>query len=124
MAEDADLEQLRSMLRYAGQAIAWATEAGPEWVKDEKTVAAIAMVVGQIGESARRVSAESRALWRDLPWQRMRGMRNVLYHTYGGLDAGILATTVSDDLPPLTTTIEALLTERRSDTGRSSPGDR
>lgn len=56
MGDEADREQLRSMLRYGRQAIAWAAEAGPRWVEDEKTVAAIAMVVGQIGESARRVS--------------------------------------------------------------------
>lgn len=124
MDDEADRDHLRSMLRYARQAIVWATDAGPEWVQDDKTVAAIAMVVGQIGESAGRVSEESRARWRELPWQRMRGMRNVLFHTYGGLDVGILSTTVSDDLPSLARTIEALLAAQPGETGTSSPLDR
>lgn len=111
MDDDADREQLRSMLRYAAQAIAWAAEAGPDWVTDEKTVAAVAMAVGQIGESARRVSDESQVRWRDLPWRRMRGMRNVLYHAYAGLDTGVLATTVTDDLPELTRKLAAILAE-------------
>lgn len=111
MDDQADREQLRLMLRYAGQAMAWATEAGPEWVEDAKTLAAIAMVVGQIGESARRVSAESRAFWHDLPWQRMRGMRNVLYHTYGVVDAAVLAATVADDLPDLIKRLETILAQ-------------
>lgn len=109
MADETDREQLRTMLRYAGQATAWAAEAGSGWTVDDKTVAAIAMVVGQIGESARRVSDGSRARWLDLPWQRMRGMRNVLYHTYGVVDVAILAATVTDDLPDLVRRLEAIL---------------
>lgn len=112
MDDEADREQLRTMLRYAGQATAWAAEAGPGWTADDKTVAAIAMVVGQIGESARRVSGGSRARWPDLPWQRMRGMRNVLYHTYGVVDVAILAATVTDDLPGLIGRLETILAEK------------
>ncbi len=110
MDEEADREQVRAVLRDAGEAPAWAAAAGPAWTADEKTVAAIAMVVGQIGESARRVTGESRARWTDLPWQRMRGMRNVLYHTYGVVDVAILAATVTDDLPDLIDRLGAILT--------------
>lgn len=112
MDDAADREQLRAMLRYAGQATAWAAEAGPGWTADDKTVAAIAMVVGQIGESAARVSGATRARWPDLPWQRIRGMRNVLYHTYGVVDLAILAATVTDDLPDLIKRLEAILAEK------------
>jgi len=107
--DESDREQLRAMLRYARQAIAWTTETGPHWVKDEKTIAAVAMAVGQIGECARRVSDESQARWRDLPWRLMRGMRNVLYHADAGADTAVLATTISVDLPKLTRALEAIL---------------
>lgn len=111
MDDAADREQLRTMLRYAAQATAWAREAGPAWTTDDKTVAAVAMVVGQIGESATRLGGATRARWPDLPWQRMRGMRNVLYHTYGAVDVAILAATVTDGLPDLVKRLEAILTE-------------
>lgn len=111
MDDEVEREQLRAMLRYGRQAIDWAAEAGADWTQDGKTLAAVAMVVGQIGESARRISEESRVRWPDLPWQRMRGLRNVLYHTYAGVDAGILATTVTDDLPALVSRLERILAE-------------
>ncbi len=111
MDDAADHEQLRTMLRYAREATAWAADAGPEWTADGKTVAAVSMVVGQVGESAARVSGATRALWPDLPWQRIRGMRNVLYHTYGVVDVAILAATVTDDLPDLIKRLEAILGE-------------
>ena len=113
MADETDREQLQAMLRYAERAIQWATEASPAWVTDEKTVAAVAMAVGQIGECARRISDESQARWSELPWRRMRGMRNVLYHAYAGLDVAVLAATVTDDLPDLLRTVRAILASRR-----------
>lgn len=107
--DDADRDQLRAMVRYARQAIGWAAD--PGWAADDKTVAAVAMVVGQIGEGAARVSAATRERRQDLPWPRMRGMRNVLYHTYGAVDVAILAATIRDDLPGLIKGIEAILSD-------------
>lgn len=44
----------------------------------------------------------------DIPWQLMRGMRNVLAHKYFSTDAEVLWTTATEDLPPLLSQLEPL----------------
>ena len=49
----------------------------------------------------------------ELPWARMRGMRNVVIHEYFFVDLKIVWTTVKDDLPRLKQQIDGLLVEQR-----------
>ena len=49
----------------------------------------------------------------ELPWARMRGMRNVVIHEYFFVDLKIVWTTVKDDLPRLKQQIDSLLIEQR-----------
>ena len=43
-----------------------------------------------IGEAARRISDETRATYRKLPWKAMVGMRNVMIHEYDDIDLDIM----------------------------------
>lgn len=97
------------MRRHARQARAWAREAGARWTEDEKTVAAVAHVVGQIGEAARRVSTATRAAHPDIAWAAITGMRDRIFHDYGHLDRDVLAETVRRDLPALDRQVGAIL---------------
>jgi uncharacterized protein with HEPN domain len=49
----------------------------------------------------------------ELPWARMRGMRNLVIHEYFFVDLKIIWTTVKDDLPRLKQQIDGLLVEQR-----------
>lgn len=49
----------------------------------------------------------------EIPWARMRGMRNVVIHEYFFVDLKIVWTTVKDDLPRLKQQIDGLLIEQR-----------
>ena len=57
----------------------------------------------------------------ELPWARMRGMRNVVLHEYFFVDLKIVWTTVKDDLPRLKQQIDGLLTERRGHEREQDP---
>jgi len=59
-----------------------------------------------IGEAARRIPEESRALLPELPWKRIVGMRNFLIHEYDGLDIGVIWDTVKTHLPELIKQLE------------------
>jgi uncharacterized protein with HEPN domain len=59
-----------------------------------------------IGEAAGRLSPETRALFPNLPFQGMRGMRNIIAHDYGEVDLDLVWTTASRDLPVLIATLE------------------
>lgn len=107
--DERDRQSLDEIRRYARQAIAWAGEGGPRWTEDEKTVAAVAHMVGQIGEASRRLSTATKARHAHLPWAAMAGMRNRIYHDYGRLDVAVLAETVRRDLPALVRALDAIL---------------
>ena len=62
-----------------------------------------------IGEAAGRVPVSVMEASPEIPWSRMRAMRNVVVHEYFGVDPAILWETVRSDLPPLEAKLEAVL---------------
>lgn len=108
MHED-DRERLAEMRRYASEAREWSGALGEGWIRDPKTVAAVAHVVGQIGESARHLSPAARAELGAIPWRDIVAMRNRIYHDYGGLKIERLEVIVDRDLPQLIGQLDAAL---------------
>jgi len=68
---------------------------------DEMLLFALVRAVEIIGEAATRVSADTRAVMADIPWNIIVGMRHRLVHAYFDIDRGILWETVQKSLPPL-----------------------
>lgn len=60
-----------------------------------------------LAESAGRISPENQALRPEMPWQQVRGFRNILVHQYLGIDIDFVWRVIVEDLPVLkTTTLE------------------
>lgn len=68
-----------------------------------------------IGEAARALPEEVRALAPEVPWPKILGMRNVLVHGYFDIDTEIVWGTVQHDLPALRPAIERLLERLKRD---------
>jgi|YNPNPStandDraft_1061719.scaffolds.fasta_scaffold235251_2 uncharacterized protein with HEPN domain len=62
-----------------------------------------------IGEAARTLPEETRALAPDIPWLKIIGMRNILVHGYFGIDTEVVWDTVTQDIPALKPAVERLL---------------
>ena len=62
-----------------------------------------------IGEAARALPKEVRALAPDIPWPKIIGMRNVLVHGYFAVDKDIVWEAVTRDIPTLKFALEGLL---------------
>ena len=71
------------------------------WKKDEKTVDAVIRNLEVIGEAASHMPTEIQEQFRDVPWDMMKGIRNILAHEYFGVDLEIVWKTVKKDLPNL-----------------------
>ena len=78
---------------------------------DSKTVDAVIRNVEIIGEGSRHLPSDIRARFAEIPWDEMRGIRNVLIHEYCGVDVEVLWETIKRDLPPLLAHLRRILEE-------------
>jgi len=99
-----DMLQACREIRGFTQGVKWA-----DFKADRKLCLAVERVLEIIGEAARRVSDRFQAGHPQIPWHRLRGMRNILAHEYGQIDHEIIYKTVTDEIPRLTASLEALL---------------
>jgi uncharacterized protein with HEPN domain len=79
------------------------------FVSDSRTFDAVVRNLEIIGEAARHVDEAVLQAAPEIPWDTMRGMRNVVAHEYFGVDPSIIWQTVRHDLPPLEAPLRRLL---------------
>lgn len=78
---------------------------------DSKAVDAVIRNVEIIGEASRHLPTDICARFPEVPWNEMRGIRNVLIHEYFGIDVEVLWETIKRDLPPLLPHLRRILEE-------------
>lgn len=80
-----------------------------EFIEDDRTMDAVIRNFGIIGEAASHLPEEARSAHPEVPWNRMKGLRNLVIHEYFGVSPEILWSTAKDDLPPLVSLLQAML---------------
>jgi uncharacterized protein with HEPN domain len=78
---------------------------------DDKTIFAVVRALEIVGEAAKKIPPEVRALRQDIPWREVSGMRDKLTHDYFGVDVLVIWRTVGEDVPLLQEGIRSLLHE-------------
>ncbi|MFH1942763.1 MAG: DUF86 domain-containing protein [bacterium] len=81
------------------------------FAKERKTVNAVLRSLEVMGEAAKRIPAEIRKKYPEIPWKRMTGMRDKLIHEYSGVDLEIVWNVVQQELPPIKPLVVRLLEE-------------
>ncbi len=76
---------------------------------DAKTQDAILRKLEIIGEAVKHLSEETKSRAPGIPWRAISGLRDKLTHEYFGVNLGLVWEVVERDLPPLRSTVEALL---------------
>ncbi len=100
------LEAIDEIARFTeGQTLA-------EFAADARTIKAVLADFSIIGEAARHVPDEVRAIDPSIPWDLMNAMRNKIVHIYFGIEPGIVWQTIRNDLPELRRKLQALLDGR------------
>lgn len=77
--------------------------------RDENLRLALAHLIQNIGEAARRVSDEFHQAHPEIPWKAIVGMRHKVVHDYLHVDFDIVWDVVTADLPPLIAQLEKLV---------------
>ena len=76
---------------------------------DSKAFDAVLRNLTIIGEAVRHIPDPVVVRFGDVPWNRMRAMRNFLVHDYPSVDLGIVWHTIREDLPPLVPLLQRML---------------
>lgn len=100
-----DLELLKNILDYIEQI----DEANSQFQNQKENFEtnsvyrnSVALCVLQIGELAKKLSNEYKQYTCDeIPWHQIQGLRNVVAHEYGNIDADSLWETITEDIPVL-----------------------
>ncbi len=82
--------------------------------EDWQTQYALVRCVEIIGEAAGRLGPQFQAEHTEIPWRQLSGMRNRLIHHYDLVNVGILWQTVTEDIPLVLQTVEAILRSQRT----------
>ena len=101
------LESVANIGQYTGE-MSFA-----EFVADKKTIRVVAYEFIVIGEAARHIPPDVELRYPDVPWAKMRGLRNVAIHEYFRIDVAILWETLTRDLPPLVPLLRDILERER-----------
>ena len=105
-----DLIRIRHMLDAAGEAVIFAHDkTRTDLDKNRMLTLSIIKAIELIGEAASRVTKESRDLHPEIPWTVIITMRNRLIHAYFDIDLDRVWDTLTDDLPPLITSLERIV---------------
>lgn len=83
-----------------------------EMLDDHPSYYGLLYLLAVIGEAAGNLSADFKEQNKDIPWQKIKDMRNVVIHEYYGVDFGVVWKTVEERIPDL----EAFIKKRLQDT--------
>ncbi|HEY0557281.1 MAG TPA: DUF86 domain-containing protein [Thermoanaerobaculia bacterium] len=80
-----------------------------QFTVDEKTSFAVVRALEIVGEATKRLPAELKARYPNLPWRDMAGMRDKLVHDYFGVNLEVVWETATLEAPGLEAEIRSLL---------------
>ena len=77
----------------------------------DETALALARLLEILGEAAGRVTQDLRESYPEIPWRDIADTRNRVIHEDFDVDMEIVEAIITNDLPPLTGRLEAVLEE-------------
>ncbi|MDR2357459.1 MAG: DUF86 domain-containing protein [Oscillospiraceae bacterium] len=102
--DDRDADALMLIIRYCDNTENARTRFGDTFdafSKDNDYQSSCTMYVYQICEICNRISGELKAKYPNVPWQKIRGMRNIFAHEYENVQTGRLWEAMTNYLPGL-----------------------
>ena len=104
-----DRERLADILEGVERIERYAADGRDAFERDELIQVWVIHHLRIIGEAVRGLSPEFRERHPELPWSKIVGMRNILVHSYFGVDTAVVWEVVERDLPPLKRDVSDLL---------------
>jgi uncharacterized protein with HEPN domain len=110
-----DTVRLQHVVDAANEALFFiAGKSKADLIADRKLALAVIKCIEIAGEAASKVTSELRVDTPQIPWQDIIAMRNRLTHGYFDINLDIVWKTVTEELPPLVTELQKLLSSAES----------
>lgn len=114
MSQKDDRVYLEHMLDTAKKAIGFVEGLSREdFDANELLRLSLTHLLQVIGKSARCVSLDFRAIYPEIPWKAIVGMRSKIVHDYLDVDEDIVWDTIKNDLPSLILVLEHVTNKPR-----------
>ena len=114
MTEDDTLMRLIHMLDYSKEAVDMAqARSRADLDTDRMFNLALVRLIEVVGEAASKVVREFRLNHPEVPWRVIVDTRNQLIHGYDDIDFDEVWLIIQDDLPPLISQLQAIVTAAR-----------
>lgn len=104
-----DATRIRDALEAIDRVEKYAAKGQPAFDSDELIQTWIVHHLQILAEALTRIDESTRRDHDEIPWDKIRGMRNILVHEYFGIDKRLVWVVVESDLPKLKEQLEALL---------------
>ena len=105
-----DAIRLRHMLDAAREAVSFVQDrTRGDMDIDRQLVLALVKDIEIVGEAATRITEPTRLSLREIPWDRITGMRHRLVHAYFDINLDIVWKTARDELPALIALLESVI---------------
>lgn len=82
-----------------------------DFVKNQMIIDAVVRNLEIIGEAARNIPKSIQKKYKDVPWNRMIGLRNIVIHGYFGIDLSIIWEIITKNLPETKPSLLKILKE-------------
>ena len=79
---------------------------------DDKTYDAVVRNLEIIGEAAKGLPDDVRAMMPDIEWSKATGLRNIVAHAYFGINDEILWDVVQNKVPPMKAAVDGFMEKR------------
>lgn len=110
MRRSRSIDLLQDILDFIDRIEAWSPNAAVrDSDVDEKTLYAVLHALQHIGEAISRLPKDVTDLAPEIPWAKIRAMRNLIAHDYAGVDATIVWKTVRERLPELRISVMSMI---------------
>lgn len=109
-----DAQRIRDIIVAARRARSIAADGRDAFDAEWRNVAAAERMLHIIGEAAVKLSDAALAEYPDVPWHRIRRMRNVITHEYHKVELDMIWDTLVASIPPL---LDHLTSESDSEEG-------